>query len=161
MPNAFVNVVNSSTASFNAPGGPHRSSFEQKSNYQTPASALYGAYEDSSSQGSSSSYGNLYMHGFLIQLLSLCSWIVFSWLLFPPITIISPTRFLWSQRFLKLWPAKRVAYYKISFHINLVVWPEEVSVWVCKSFKSSTSIALVSSCLWCFECSVSFLWLNA
>jgi len=86
--------VNSSTASFNAPGGPHRSSFEQKSNYQTPASALYGAYEDSSSQGSSSSYGNLYMHGFLIQLLSLCSWIVFSWLLFPPITIISPTRFL-------------------------------------------------------------------
>ena len=94
MPNAFVNVVNSSTASFNAPGGPHRSSFEQKSNYQTPASALDGAYEDSSSQGSSSSYGNLYMHGFLIQLLSLCSWIVFSWLLFPPITIISPTRFL-------------------------------------------------------------------
>ncbi|KAG2646360.1 hypothetical protein PVAP13_2KG505000 [Panicum virgatum] len=50
--------VNSSTASFNAPGGPHRSSFEQKSNYQTPASALYGAYEDSSSQGSSSSYGD-------------------------------------------------------------------------------------------------------
>jgi len=91
---AFINVVNSSPASFRAAVGPHRSSFEQMSNYQTPASALYGAYEDSSSQGSSSSYGNLYMHGFLIQLLSLCSWIVFSWLLFPPITIISPTRFL-------------------------------------------------------------------
>ncbi|RLM85326.1 SURP and G-patch domain-containing protein 1-like protein [Panicum miliaceum] len=50
--------VNSSTASFKAPGGPHRSSSEQKSNYQTPASALYGAYEDHSSQGSSSTNGD-------------------------------------------------------------------------------------------------------
>ncbi|KAL6658829.1 hypothetical protein ACP70R_002869 [Stipagrostis hirtigluma subsp. patula] len=39
-------------------GGPHRSSFEQKSNYQTPASALYGAYEGGSTQGSSSSHGD-------------------------------------------------------------------------------------------------------
>jgi len=37
--------VNSSPASFRAAVGPHRSSFEQMSNYQTPASALYGAYE--------------------------------------------------------------------------------------------------------------------
>ncbi|CAN6205854.1 unnamed protein product [Urochloa humidicola] len=36
---------NASTASFKAPSGPYRSSFEQKSSYQTPASALYGAYE--------------------------------------------------------------------------------------------------------------------
>ncbi|XP_062194523.1 SURP and G-patch domain-containing protein 1-like protein isoform X2 [Phragmites australis] len=43
--------ANSSIASSKAPAGPHRSSFEQKSNYQTPASALYGAYEGSSSQG--------------------------------------------------------------------------------------------------------------
>ncbi|KAF8669358.1 hypothetical protein HU200_051699 [Digitaria exilis] len=50
--------VNSSAASFKAPGGPYRSSFEQRPNYQTPASALYGAYEGSSYQGSSSSYGD-------------------------------------------------------------------------------------------------------
>ncbi|KAJ1291562.1 hypothetical protein BS78_02G325100 [Paspalum vaginatum] len=49
---------NSSIASFKAPSGLHRSSVEQKSNYQTPASALYGAYEGTSSQGSSSSYGD-------------------------------------------------------------------------------------------------------
>lgn len=49
---------NSSIASFKAPTGLHRSSVEQRSNYQTPASALYGAYEGSSSQGSSSSYGD-------------------------------------------------------------------------------------------------------
>ncbi|CAL5065171.1 unnamed protein product [Urochloa decumbens] len=48
---------NANVASSKAPVGLHRSSFEQKSNYQTPASALYGAYEGSSSQGSSSSYG--------------------------------------------------------------------------------------------------------
>ena len=89
-----VYTLAANNASSKAPIGLHRSSFEQKPSYQTPASALYGAYEGSSSQGSSSSYGNLYMHGFLIQILSLCSWIVFSWLLFPPITIISPTRFL-------------------------------------------------------------------
>ncbi|KAL6863765.1 hypothetical protein ACP4OV_016668 [Aristida adscensionis] len=41
-----------------APSGPHRSSFEQKSNYQTPASALYGAYEGSLTPGSSSSNGD-------------------------------------------------------------------------------------------------------
>ncbi|CAN6162458.1 unnamed protein product [Urochloa humidicola] len=46
-------------ASSKAPVDLHRSSFEQKSNYQTPASALYGAYEGSSSQGSSSSYGGM------------------------------------------------------------------------------------------------------
>ncbi|RCV13670.1 hypothetical protein SETIT_2G364500v2 [Setaria italica] len=50
--------ASSSTASFKAPSGLYKSSFEQKSNYQTPASALYGAYEGSSSQGSSSSYGD-------------------------------------------------------------------------------------------------------
>ncbi|KAF8664581.1 hypothetical protein HU200_054764 [Digitaria exilis] len=50
--------VNSSAVSFKAPSGPYRSSFEQRPNYQTPASALYGAYEGSSSQGSSSSYGD-------------------------------------------------------------------------------------------------------
>ncbi|XP_048529797.1 SURP and G-patch domain-containing protein 1-like protein [Triticum urartu] len=50
-------IVNSSTASSIAHTGAHRSSFEQRSNYQTPASALYGAYEGSSSQGSSSGHG--------------------------------------------------------------------------------------------------------
>ncbi|NP_001151159.1 gamma response I protein [Zea mays] len=55
---AEASKANSGTASFKAPGGTYRSSFEQKSNYQTPASALYGAYEGSSSQGSSSSYGD-------------------------------------------------------------------------------------------------------
>uniref|UniRef100_A0A0D9XC04 SURP and G-patch domain-containing protein 1-like protein n=1 Tax=Leersia perrieri TaxID=77586 RepID=A0A0D9XC04_9ORYZ len=49
--------ASSSTTSSRAPSGPQRSSFEQKTNYQTPASALYGAYEGSSSQGSSFSYG--------------------------------------------------------------------------------------------------------
>ncbi|TVU11146.1 hypothetical protein EJB05_44713 [Eragrostis curvula] len=49
--------ANTSTSSSRAPSGPHRSSFEQKSNYQIPASALYGAYEGSSTQGSSSSHG--------------------------------------------------------------------------------------------------------
>jgi len=65
---AFINVVNSSPASFRAAVGPHRSSFEQMSNYQTPASALYGAYEGSSPQpqGNSSICGKIYMHGFLI-----------------------------------------------------------------------------------------------
>lgn len=64
---ALVNVANSSTANFKAPGGTQRSSFEQKSNYQTPASALYGAYEGSSSQGGSSSYGKNCIH-FLLAL---------------------------------------------------------------------------------------------
>ena len=63
---ALVNAANSGIASFKAPGGTHRSSFEQKSNYQTPASALYGAYEGSSSQGSSSSYGKICIHCFLV-----------------------------------------------------------------------------------------------
>ncbi|XP_062198629.1 SURP and G-patch domain-containing protein 1-like protein isoform X2 [Phragmites australis] len=49
--------ANSSIASSKAPVGPHRTSLEQKSNYQTPASALYGTYEGSSSQGSFS-YGD-------------------------------------------------------------------------------------------------------
>lgn len=49
--------ASSSTPSSRAPSAPQRSSFEQKTNYQTPASALYGAYEGSSSQGSSSGYG--------------------------------------------------------------------------------------------------------
>uniref|UniRef100_A0A0E0LZ97 SURP and G-patch domain-containing protein 1-like protein n=1 Tax=Oryza punctata TaxID=4537 RepID=A0A0E0LZ97_ORYPU len=49
--------ASSSTPSSRAPSAPQRSSFEQKTNYQTPASALYGAYEGSSSQGSSSVYG--------------------------------------------------------------------------------------------------------
>ncbi|PAN11163.1 hypothetical protein PAHAL_2G203500 [Panicum hallii] len=49
---------NANIASSKAPVGLHRSSFEQKPSYQTPASALYGAYEGSSSQGSSSSYGD-------------------------------------------------------------------------------------------------------
>ncbi|KAF0909775.1 hypothetical protein E2562_000101 [Oryza meyeriana var. granulata] len=49
--------ASSSTPSSRAPSGPQRSSFEHKTNYQTPASALYGAYEGSSSQGSSSGYG--------------------------------------------------------------------------------------------------------
>ena len=63
---ALVNAANSGIASFKAPGGTHRSSFEQKSNYQTPASALYGAYEGSSFQGSSSSYGKICIHCFLV-----------------------------------------------------------------------------------------------
>jgi splicing factor 4 len=58
----YALVDEANIASFKAPVGLHRSLFEQKSNYQTPASALYGAYEGSSSQGSSS-YG---IHGFLI-----------------------------------------------------------------------------------------------
>ncbi|KAG2642488.1 hypothetical protein PVAP13_2KG272600 [Panicum virgatum] len=49
---------NANNASSKAPIGLHKSSFEQKPSYQTPASALYGAYEGSSSQGSSSSYGD-------------------------------------------------------------------------------------------------------
>ncbi|OEL26385.1 SURP and G-patch domain-containing protein 1-like protein, partial [Dichanthelium oligosanthes] len=49
---------NANIASSKTPVGLHRSTFEQKSNYQTPASALYGAYEGSFSQGSSSSYGD-------------------------------------------------------------------------------------------------------
>jgi len=52
-------IVNSSTVSSRAHSGSQRSSYENKSNYQTPASALYGAYEGSSSQGSSSSHGKL------------------------------------------------------------------------------------------------------
>jgi len=51
-------IVNSSTVSSRAHSGSQRSSYENKSNYQTPASALYGAYEGSSSQGSSSSHGD-------------------------------------------------------------------------------------------------------
>ncbi|KAM0864870.1 hypothetical protein ACQ4PT_043640 [Festuca glaucescens] len=51
-------IVNSSTESSRAHSGSQRSSFEPRSNYQTPASALYGAYEGSSSQGSSSSHGD-------------------------------------------------------------------------------------------------------
>ncbi|KAL5205323.1 hypothetical protein ABZP36_033532 [Zizania latifolia] len=50
--------ASSSTPSSRVSSGPQRSSFEQKTNYQTPASALYGAYEGSSSQGSSSGYGD-------------------------------------------------------------------------------------------------------
>ncbi|KAK3132423.1 hypothetical protein QOZ80_6AG0521230 [Eleusine coracana subsp. coracana] len=50
--------ANTSIASSNAPSGSHRSLFEQKSNYQIPASALYGTYEGSSTQGSSSSHGD-------------------------------------------------------------------------------------------------------
>ncbi|KAG8056267.1 hypothetical protein GUJ93_ZPchr0002g23274 [Zizania palustris] len=50
--------ASSSTPSSRVPSGQQRSSFEQKNNYQTPASALYGAYEGSSSQGSSSGYGD-------------------------------------------------------------------------------------------------------
>ncbi|XP_006660496.2 SURP and G-patch domain-containing protein 1-like protein [Oryza brachyantha] len=49
--------ASSSNPSSRAPSGPQRSSFEPKTNYQTPASALYGTYEGSSSQGSSSGYG--------------------------------------------------------------------------------------------------------
>lgn len=52
-PQASKNV-NSSVESSRAHTGPQRSSFEHKSNYQTPASALYGTYEGSSSQGNSS-----------------------------------------------------------------------------------------------------------
>lgn len=62
----LVNAANSGIASFKAPDGTHRSSFEQKSNYQTPASALYGAYEGSSSHGSSSSYGKICLHCFFV-----------------------------------------------------------------------------------------------
>ncbi|KAF8650199.1 hypothetical protein HU200_064054 [Digitaria exilis] len=51
--------INTNIASSKSPVGLHRSSFEQNSNYQTPASALYGAYEGSSSQGISSSYGDM------------------------------------------------------------------------------------------------------
>ncbi|XP_039811094.1 SURP and G-patch domain-containing protein 1-like protein isoform X1 [Panicum virgatum] len=51
-----VYTLAANNASSKAPIGLHKSSFEQKPSYQTPASALYGAYEGSSSQGSSSSY---------------------------------------------------------------------------------------------------------
>ncbi|CAM0950867.1 unnamed protein product [Alopecurus aequalis] len=46
-------IVNSNTVSSRDHSGSQRSS-----NYQTPASALYGAYEGSSSQGGSSSHGD-------------------------------------------------------------------------------------------------------
>ena len=59
MPYVLLNVDNSSTVSSRANSGSQRSSFDHKSNYQTPASALYGAYEGSSSQGGSSSHGKL------------------------------------------------------------------------------------------------------
>jgi len=76
---------NANNASSKAPIGLHRSSFEQKPSYQTPASALYGAYEGSSSQGSSSSYGKIYIVSLsfsnIIWQLSLCLSTVFTWLL--------------------------------------------------------------------------------
>jgi splicing factor 4 len=50
--------ANTSNASFKTSSGSHGSSFEQKSNYQISASALYGAYEGSSTQGSTSSHGD-------------------------------------------------------------------------------------------------------
>lgn len=56
MPYAYVDAANTSMTTSKVPSG-SRSSFEQKSNYQIPASALYGAYEGSSTQGSSSSHG--------------------------------------------------------------------------------------------------------
>jgi hypothetical protein len=64
MPCAYFDAANTSNACFKASSGSHGSSFEQKSNYQIPASALYGAYEGSSAQGSSSSHGNFFMLSF-------------------------------------------------------------------------------------------------
>ena len=80
-----VYTLAANNASSKAPIGLHRSSFEQKPSYQTPASALYGAYEGSSSQGSSSSYGKIYIVSLsfsnIIWQLSLCLSTVFTWLL--------------------------------------------------------------------------------
>jgi hypothetical protein len=63
-PYAYFDAANTSNASFKASSGSHGSSFEQKSNYQIPTSALYGAYEGSSAQGGSSSHGNFFMFSF-------------------------------------------------------------------------------------------------
>ncbi|RRT84862.1 hypothetical protein B296_00012925 [Ensete ventricosum] len=46
-----------STSTSRASSGPQRSTIQWNSNYQTPASALYGSYEASGSSGRSSSYG--------------------------------------------------------------------------------------------------------
>ena len=81
----YARTLAANIASSKAPVGLHRSSFEQKPSYQTPASALYGAYEGSSSQGSSSSYGKIYIvllsFSNIIWQLSLCLSTVFTWLL--------------------------------------------------------------------------------
>lgn len=67
MPYVLLNAANSSTVSSRAHSDSQRSSFEHKSNYQTPASALYGAYEGSSSQGGSSNHGKSLVVSFWIM----------------------------------------------------------------------------------------------
>ncbi|XP_072993874.1 SURP and G-patch domain-containing protein 1-like protein [Typha latifolia] len=49
-------TASASSSSSRAPNVPHRSNFQPPSNYQTPASALYGTHEESSSSGRSSSH---------------------------------------------------------------------------------------------------------
>ncbi|KAJ8460440.1 hypothetical protein OPV22_033366 [Ensete ventricosum] len=51
------NSARGSTSTSRASSGPQRSTIQWNSNYQTPASALYGSYEASGSSGRSSSYG--------------------------------------------------------------------------------------------------------
>ncbi|KAJ8485699.1 hypothetical protein OPV22_018184 [Ensete ventricosum] len=46
-----------STSTSRVTSGSERSNVQQRPNYQTPASALYGSYEESGSSGGSSSYG--------------------------------------------------------------------------------------------------------
>nr|CAD1831270.1 unnamed protein product [Ananas comosus var. bracteatus] len=49
--NPTSHIANTSTSTSKAPSSSHRSSLQQASNYQTPASALYGTYEESSYSG--------------------------------------------------------------------------------------------------------------
>ncbi|XP_064939854.1 SURP and G-patch domain-containing protein 1-like protein isoform X1 [Musa acuminata AAA Group] len=51
------NSARGSTSTSRALSGPQRGTIQRNSNYQTPASALYGSYEASGSSGRSSSYG--------------------------------------------------------------------------------------------------------
>ncbi|WOK92585.1 hypothetical protein Cni_G01276 [Canna indica] len=55
--NKAPNPVNGSTSSSRAASSSKGSIIQQHSNYQTPASALYGSYEESGSSGRSSGYG--------------------------------------------------------------------------------------------------------
>ncbi|THU71874.1 hypothetical protein C4D60_Mb04t06110 [Musa balbisiana] len=49
--------ANGSTSTSRVASGSERSNIQQRPNYQTPASALYGSYEESGSSGRYSSYG--------------------------------------------------------------------------------------------------------
>ncbi|OAY86048.1 SURP and G-patch domain-containing protein 1-like protein [Ananas comosus] len=56
--NPTSHIANTSTSTSKAPSSSHRSSLQQASNYQTPASALYGTYEESSYSGGASNQGD-------------------------------------------------------------------------------------------------------